>query len=42
MNKFMDILVDKMGEDDSEELIRILNKLELILKEGDVCREINN
>ena len=42
MNKFMDILVDKMGKEDSEELIRILNKLELLLKEGDVCREINN
>lgn len=42
MDKFMDILVDKLGNDDSEELIRILNKLEILLKEGDVCREITH
>jgi DNA-binding MarR family transcriptional regulator len=42
MNKFMSSVVKNLGEHDSEELIRIITKLETLLKEGDICNEIIN
>lgn len=41
LHQFMSILVKKLGTDDSEELIRIITKLEGLLEEGKVCHEIN-
>jgi len=42
LSKFMDIMVANLGNKDSEDLIRILNKLQLLLEEGTICHEINN
>lgn len=42
MNKFMSSVVKNLGEHDSEELIRIITKLETLLKEGDICNEVIN
>lgn len=40
MNKFMSKVVSSLGEHDSEELIRIINKLEKLLQDGGMCNEI--
>lgn len=42
MNKFMEKVVKNLGEHDSKELIRIINKLEKLLQDGGLCNEIIN
>jgi DNA-binding MarR family transcriptional regulator len=42
MHQFMEGVVNNLGSEDSEDLIRILGKLEKLLEEGVICREIIN